>query len=109
MLSNEDIIERIIEKGEWAYKKLNRSTPEGRKLTKYIPTKIKGEEDIEFSCWREYAVYKMGEQLKDYIPFADITCTFDLDDSTIEIAVDDNELETLNKKLLEICQKLHLT
>ena len=54
-MTTEDLLEALISSGVKAYKKLNKNTPEGRKLNRHESVAIEG---VEFTCWREYAVYK---------------------------------------------------
>ena len=76
-MTTEEMIEQYISEGVKAYKKLNRNTPEGRKLDRKEPVNIEG---IEFSCWREYATYKVAECIHETLP----TVKIDVDTYTLE-------------------------
>ena len=95
-MTTEDMIEIFLEKGEWAYKKLNKKSVEGNKLYRHIPVEIEGH---VFSCYREYTAYKMGEFLHENLTEAQVTVTLDGKDSTIEITVSDEEQQQINQKM----------
>lgn len=95
-MTTEEMIEEYISKGVKAYKKLNRNTPEGRKLERKEPVTIEG---IEFSCWREYATYKVAECIHETLPEVKIDVELDGNNSTIQIEVDKQEQRTLNHRM----------
>lgn len=95
-MTTEAMISIFIEKGTWAYKKLNKDTKEGMRLYMHEPVDIEGH---TFTCFREYATYKMGLFLTENLPEANVTVTLDGKDSTIEIEVSDEEQQEINRKM----------
>lgn len=95
-MTTEDMIEVFIEKGTFAYKKLNKNTKEGMKLYRHEKVEIEGQ---VFTCFREYAIYKMGEFLKENLPEAYVEVTLDGNDSTILLEVSDEEQQKVNTKM----------
>jgi len=105
-MTTEDLIEALIVEGIRAYKKLNRNTPEGRKLTRKEAVKI--DNDVEFSCWREYAVYKVAEYLRDLLPDIPIEVTLDGNDSVLQIEIDEKEQQKINGSIYSFLNGLKL-
>lgn len=101
--TTESMIERLVELGTWAYKKLNKNTPEGRKL--YRHEKVRLDDDIEFCSYREYATYKMCELLREQLPYAEIECVLSDTESTITIEVSDSEQQKLNSHLYKLVKQ----
>lgn len=95
-MTTEDMIEVFIEKGTWAYKKLNKNTKEGMKLYRHEKVEIEGQ---VFTCFREYATYKMGEFLKETLHEAYVEVTLGGNDSTILLEVSDEEQQKVNTKM----------
>lgn len=105
-MTTEDLIEALIVEGIRAYKKLNRNSPEGRKLTRKESVKI--DNDVEFSCWREYAVYKVAEYLRDLLPDIPIEVTLDGNDSILQIEIDEKEQQRINGSIYSFLNGLKL-
>ena len=95
-MTTEDMIEVFIEKGTSAYKKLNKNTKEGMKLYRHEKVEIEGQ---LFTCFREYATYKMVEFLKENLPEAYVEVTLNGNDSTILLEVSDEEQQKVNAKM----------
>lgn len=95
-MTTEDIIEELIQQGVKAYKKLNGNTQEGKMLTKHKPIQIEG---IEFSCWREYSVYKTAEYLRDLLPEIPIEVELDGNNTVLKIEVSVKEQQKINSIL----------
>lgn len=95
-MTTEDMIEVFLEKGTWAYKKLNKNTKEGMKLYRHEKVEIEGQ---VFTCFREYATYKMSEFLKENLPEAYVEVTLNGNDSTILLEVSDEEQQKVNAKM----------
>lgn len=94
-MTTEDLIEDFIQKGVKAYKKLYRNTIEGHKLDRHETIKIKG---VEFSCWRELAVFKMGEYLnEDHSIYVEVY--LEGNNSKLIIEIDDKQQQKLNNML----------
>lgn len=94
-MTTEDMIEDFIQKGIKAYKKLYRCTPEGHKLDRHEKVTIK---DIEFSCWRELAVFKMSEYL--YVDHSvSVEVFLDGNNSKLLIEIDEKQQQRLNNVL----------
>lgn len=104
-MTTEDLIETFIQEGIKAYKKLNRNTYEGRRLSQKIPVIIEG---IEFSSWREYATYKTAERLRELLPSVSIEVTLDSDNTTLQIEVDDKEQRKINSAMFNFLHKLDI-
>ena len=104
-MTTEDILEVLIQEGMKAYKKLNRNTPTGRKLSRKEPVEIEG---ITFSCWREYAVYKTAEYLKDLMPAVSLTVELDGNDTVIQLEVTSDEQREINRRLYSFLKKQNL-
>lgn len=95
-MTTEDLLEGLISSGVKAYKKLNKNTSEGRKLNRHESVIIEG---VEFTCWREYAVYKTAEYLSEVIPPKQVEVMLDGNNSVITITCDDKEQQEINRKL----------
>lgn len=95
-MTTEEMVELFLDKGAWAYKVLNKNTPEGSKLYRHIPVEIEGH---TFTCFREYSAFKMGNFLKENLPEAEVVVTLDGNDSTIEITVSDEEQRLINERM----------
>ena len=102
-MTTEEILESFIEEGARSYKKLSRNSPEGRKLTRKEPVEIDG---VEFSCWREYAVYKAAEHISSILPGVPISVDLDGNDTVIKIEVDSKEEQKLNGALYSLLKKV---
>lgn len=64
-MTTEEMIETIIDEGVRAYIKNYRNCLEGRILSRHeIVTKY----GINFTCWKEYTVYKVAEYIKEIVP-----------------------------------------
>lgn len=92
-MTTEDLVEELIQNGLKAYKKLNKNTREANFLNRQEEVEI---ENIKFSCWREYAVYKTGEQLQEILPNAKVVVTLDKNNSSIELEINDTEQQKVN-------------
>lgn len=101
-MTTEDLVETLIQEGVNAYKKLYLNTPEGTKLQRKIPVTIQG---VEFSCWREYAVYKSAEWIQELLPDVQTTVYLEGNDSTIKLEVSSEEQQKLNGILYSFLKK----
>lgn len=101
-MTTEDLIEELISSGVKAYKKLNKNTPEGRKLDRHESVAIEG---VELTCWREYAVYKTAEYLSEIIPPRQVEVILDGNDSVLTIACDEKEQQEINRKIYLFLEK----
>lgn len=101
-MTTEDLIEELISSGIKAYKKLNKNTPEGRKLDRHENVTIEG---VEFTYWREYAVYKTAEYISEIIPPKQVEVTLDGNDSVLTIICDEEEQLEINRKLYLFLKK----
>ena len=101
-MTTEDLLEELISAGVKAYKKLNKNTPEGKKLNRHESVTIEG---VEFTCWREYAVYKTAEYIAEIIPPEQVEVTLDGNSSVIEVTCDDKEQQEINSKLYLFLKK----
>lgn len=97
-MTTEDLLEELISSGVRAYKKLNRNTKEGRKLSRHESVIIEGQ---EFTSWREYAVFKSAEYIADIIPPEQVEVTLDGNNSVITITCDNKEQQEINSKLYQ--------
>ena len=95
-MTTEELIETYIQQGMCAYKKLNRNSPEGRKLERHEAVTIEG---IEFSCWREYAVYKVAECIHDALPDVKLEVELDGNSSALMLEITEDEQKKLDKKM----------
>lgn len=101
-MTTEKMIEIFLDKGAWAYKLLNKNTPEGRRLYTHQPVEIEGH---VFTCYREYSAFKMGNFLKENLPEAEVVVTLDSNNSTIEITVSDEEQRKINQKMYSLLKQ----
>lgn len=92
-MTTEEMVETLIQNGIKAYKKLNKNTREATLLNQQKEVEIEG---INFSCWREYAVYKTGEQLQELLPYAKVQVNLDKNNSSLELEIDDTEQKKVN-------------
>lgn len=104
-MTTEEMIETVIEEGVKAYRRNYRNCPEGIRLTMKQPVVRYG---ITFNCWREYAVYKMGQYLKEICPTVDIEITLDGNNSTITCSMTDEEQLEVTKVLYNFIKKVQL-
>lgn len=101
-MTTEDLLEELISAGVKAYKKLNKNTTEGRKLNRHESVIIEG---MEFTCWKEYSIYKTAEYISKIIPPEQVEVTIDGNNSVITITCDDKEQQEINLKLYQFLKK----
>lgn len=102
-MTTSDMIETFVSVGMKAFKKLYKDTAEGRKLDRHEAVVVNGN---EFTYWREYTVYKMGEYIRDILPEADIIVELEGNDSTIRIEnVSDDDVQKLNRMMYLFLEK----
>lgn len=101
-MTTEDFIEDLISMGVKAYRKLNKNTVEGRKLSRHETVTIEG---YEFTGWREYATFKTGEYIKSVLPESNIEVTLDGNNSTISVEMSNEEQQLLNNKMYIFLKK----
>lgn len=101
-MTTEDMIENIIQLSLRAYKKNSRGCREAELLDQHKEVVIDG---ISFSYWREYAVYKVCEYLKEKCPEAEVECFLDGNNSSISINLDNLEQRDLNTKMYSLIKK----
>lgn len=104
-MCTEDMVETVIEAGVKAYKKNYKNCPEGIKLFRKEPVVLFG---IEFNCWREYAVYKMGQYLQELCPTLNIDVELDGNNSTLKLEMSDEEQKKVNVLLWQFIKKAQL-
>ena len=103
-MTTEDIIERFIDEGLHAYKKNYRhKSLYARRLDRHEPIEIDG---YEFSCWREYVVYKMAQYIKEIVPDSELEVDLDGNNSTIRLALSEEEQRKLNGSLFSFLKKV---
>lgn len=95
-MTTEDLIEQLIDLSYHKYKKLSRGCKEYDMLNRKQPVVIN---DIEFSCWREYACYKVCEYIKSKIPEAELDLELNGNDSVITVEMSDEDKRTITTKL----------
>ena len=88
----EELIEEFIEEGVKAYKKLNKNSLIGQKLFLKEPVEI---QEITFTGYREFTVYKMGEYIKEHIPECKVEVNLDENNSSLILELSDAEEEIL--------------
>lgn len=101
-MTTEDLIEVYILEGIRSFKKLYRCTPEGHKLDRHESVIIQNQ---EFTCWREYTVFKMAEYIKQEIPDCDIEVLLDGNDTVITIDITETQQQKLNRLLYSFLKK----
>lgn len=104
-MTTEELLEKLIDQGIRAYKKNNRSKLWGRKLDRHETVTIDG---MDFSCWKELAVYYAGDCIMDNLPNANVEVTLDGNNSTLFVEIDDSEQEKLDHFLTEFFNKVGL-
>ena len=104
-METSDLIEQLIELGYQSYKRQNKNTIEWQKLQRHEPVIIEGQ---EFTCWREYVVYRTCEYIKDELPEAEVVCNLDGNNSNIELKIDDNEEIKINMLLKNFFKTLSI-
>ena len=92
-MTTEDMINEIIDVSVKAYKKKSRGSIEANLLDQHRDVVIDG---VTFNYWREYAVYKVCEYLREKSPEAEIECNLCGNDSYISISISDEEQKHLN-------------
>lgn len=99
------MIEEVIEAGVKAYRRNYKNVPEGIRLSRHEPVMLQG---IEFTCWREYAVYKMGEYLIELCPEVKVEVELDGNNSIIKMEVTDEQQQEVNRKLYTFLKEAKL-
>lgn len=101
-MTTEDMIKQIY---DYSYKhyKQSRNCPEGLKLDRKEPVEIQG---IEFSCWKEYVMFKVAEYLQDKLPYADVQLNLDGNDTTIDLVCSDDEQRKLNSNMFSLIKEV---
>lgn len=102
-MTTEDMIERFIEEGVRAYKRNWEGSTEKSRINMHLPITFCGQ---EFRYWREIAVYKVGEQIHDFMPSAQVDVYIDGNDSYISVELTDEEQRKLNGKMADFFRKL---
>lgn len=100
-MTAEESIEEFIRLGVKAYKRRFRGSIIGRKLDRHEEQNIDGK---PISTWKELAVFKMAEYIKEIEPETEVTCYLDGNDSYMEIVADDDELDKINETLTKVIQ-----
>ena len=90
------MLEEVIQLSQKAYKKNSKGFREWLKLQRHETVFI---DNIPFNYWREYAVYKVCEYLKDKCPNSSVECFLEGNNSYIKLSVDDKEQQELNRKM----------
>lgn len=95
--TTEKLLEILSYEGYKSFKKLNKNTKEYQSLQMKKPTLIAGK---TYNCWKEYVNDKVVEYLND-----NNINSFVNRDGQIELFVDDNEQQGLNRKLFSFMKK----
>ena len=95
-MTTEEMLEEVIQLSQKAYKKNSKGSREWLKLQRHEDVIIDG---VTFNYWREYAVYKVCEYLKEKCPNSNVECFLEGNNSYIKLSVDDKEQQELNNKL----------
>ena len=96
------MVEEIIEYCAKTYRKRSKGCIEFDKLNRHEPVII---DDIEFCCWREYAVYKTAEYIRSKCDCV-VHCNLEGNDSNIELEITDEQQKILNVKMNEFLKKI---
>lgn len=103
-MTTEELVEDFIEAGVKVYKKNYKNCPEGIKIYRHEPVVLQG---IEFNCWREYAVYKMGQYIQEVCPEIGIEIELDGNNSVIKLDIPSDEVQQkLNSVLYNFLKKV---
>lgn len=95
-MTTEQMLEDVIQLSMKAYKKNSKGSKEWDKLNLHETVMI---DNIPFNYWREYAVYKVCEYLKEKCLNSSIECFLEGNNSYIKLSVDDKEQQELNRKM----------
>lgn len=95
-MTTEEMLEEVIQLSQKAYKKNSKGSREWLKLQRHEDVIIDG---VTFNYWREYAIYKVCEYLKEKCPNSSVECFLEGNNSYIKLSVDDKEQQELNRKL----------
>lgn len=101
--NTENMIEEFISIGMKAYKKNSKGSIEARKLDRHESVIIQGQ---EFTCWREYTVFKMAEYICKVIPKSRVEVMLDGNNSSIKIELNEFEQEKLNRQMFLFLEKI---
>ena len=101
-MTTEQMIENVIQLSMKSYKKNSKGCREYNRLNRHESVIIDG---IEFSYWREYAVYKVCEYLKEKAPNCSLECFLEGNNSYIKISIDTNEQRELNNKMFVLLKQ----
>lgn len=102
-MTTEDLIERFIDEGIRAYKRNWDNTIEKTRVNMHLPITFCGQ---EFCYWREIAVYKVGEQINDFVPSARVDVYIDGNESYISVELSEEEQRKLNGLMADFFRKL---
>ena len=97
-----EMVETAISEGIAAYKKNSKGTPEARRLDRHEPTFIDGQ---WYTCWREYAVCRMAEQIQEILPYADVEVELDGNASLLTVSASEEEQRELSSRLYLFLKK----
>lgn len=104
-MTTEDLIEEYIQAGRKAFIKLYGNTKEGGKLSRKEKVII---QNHEFTCWREYTVFKMAEYIAEILPNAEIKVELDGNNTVLQINISNEEQQKLNNVLYCFLNKYNL-
>lgn len=104
-MTTEDMIEDFIQAGRKAFVKLYGKTPEGMKLSRKEKVVI---QEQEFSCWREYTVFKMAEYIMEVLPEAKVSVELDGNDTELHLEISNEEQQKLNNVLYCFLSKYNI-
>lgn len=102
-MTTDEMIEDIIQQSMSAYKKNSKGCTEFNKLNRHESVFIEG---IEFNFWREYAVYRVAQYIKDKIPNCNLSVELQGNDSYIQVELDDAEQKILNQKMYNFLKSI---
>lgn len=102
-MTTEEMIETLIQDAIKVYKHRYSKTWVGRQLQRHNPVKLDG---IEFSYWREWAIYKTGQYLRELCPELSVDVELDGNDSSVSVEGFDNDIEDIENKLRKLVLEL---
>ena len=95
-LTTEELIEIFIDEGVRAYRMNWRGTEYHSRLMMKLPIQWNGE---TISCFRELAVYMMGDWLHELVPDATVEVWLDGNESTIKVELNDEEQQKIYSQM----------
>lgn len=108
-MTTESGLEQLLDLFRNAYKRyMKRETPRvARRLDRHESVEIEAEgQKVEFNYWAEVITYVTANFVRDNCPNARIVVNLDGNDSSMQLEVDDKDMQRLNCKIYQTIKRM---